>query len=91
MINVNLAADRSLKTLVFISRIFSISFFKISVLIFFFFKYIKSSHTAIKKSQIAVCVLKTSAGNKGVGLFCNDQFSSHFHPVIAVKDLPAVM
>lgn len=51
----------------------------------------KSSHTAIKKSQIAVCVLKTSAGNKDVGLFCNDQFSSHFHPVIAVKDLPAVM
>jgi len=36
----------------------------------------KSHHIAVKKSRIAFCVLKTSAGNKGVGLFCNNQFTS---------------
>lgn len=51
----------------------------------------KPSHTGIEKSQIAVCVLKTSAGNNVVGLLCSDQFRSHFHLVIAVKGLPAVV
>lgn len=51
----------------------------------------KPSRTAIGKSQISVCVLKTFAGNKDVGLLCSDQFRSHFHLVIAVKGLPAVV
>lgn len=87
-LNIDLTADRSLKTSFSCSITFTI-FFKITMLFFFF--GIWNLLTLSRNPKLTIFVLKTSAGNNCVQLFWNYRFCSHFHLVIAVKDLPAVM